>query len=64
MTKKLTTAIVASIAFVGIGAATITPAQARPDVPVRVGKDSCGNLNVWINDQPVFIYLYCGPPNG
>lgn len=39
-----------------------SPAQAAPDKPVRVGKDSCGNFNVWVNGTPLFTYVWCGPP--
>jgi hypothetical protein len=66
MRRKLITALAALAALAGAASVAAPPAQARDDIlpKVRVGTDSCGNFNIWVNDQPVFLYtsIMCGPP--
>ena len=59
MRTKLITLVLAVFAVVGLSAATSAPAQAG--LPVKAGKDNCGNFNVWVNGEQLFYYLHCGP---
>lgn len=64
MRTKFIITLAAVAALAGAGSVT-APAQAEKDLgipKVRVGEDNCGNFNVWINGQPLFHYVMCGPP--
>ena len=63
MRKKTAVLILSVLALTGASAAALAPAQAAPDTPVRAGKDSCGNFNVWVKGEQVIYYLHCGGPD-
>lgn len=61
MRKKLTSMVISLLLAGGASVAlTAAPAEAAP-APVKAGKDSCGNFNVWINGQQLIYYVWCGP---
>lgn len=58
--KIILTAATAALVVSGLAAAAPASAESKA-LPVRAGRDSCGNFNVWVNDSQVIYYLHCGP---
>jgi hypothetical protein len=63
MRRRLVLLLIALSATVGLGLGAAAPAGAATSAPsVKVGRDGCGNTQVWINGQPMFEYVMCMPP--
>lgn len=60
MRRRLIAALFAFVVATGLGAGLASPAGASG--PVEVGKDGCGNTQVWIKGQPLFHYFVCMQP--
>jgi hypothetical protein len=61
MRRRLIVLAVGFLATVGFTLGSIAPAGAQ-SAPVRVGRDGCGQTQVWINGQPLFQNVMCMPP--
>jgi type IV secretory pathway protease TraF len=66
MRKKLVLIAVAGLGLAGTSVIAPSPANAQSSVPkVEVRKSGCGQYNVYLNGQPVFLDTYgymCPPP--
>jgi hypothetical protein len=61
MRRRLVVLALGLFATTGIGIASMASASAA-STPVKVGRDGCGNTQVWVNGQPLFQYVMCMPP--
>ena len=59
MRRRLALVVLSLSAAVGMGFGLSAPADAAAKPPVRVGTDSCGNFQIWVNDSPIISWLIC-----